>query len=200
MAQDTGNLGLVTVWLRQDDAGPPVYSARFRIDGGRGWLKWPSSPSVGVPLAAPTGTAGGLYLEDVLGLKLRFKLGGGRTWREVTVFPSGVPTRVSKAPGRWVEISLSPDHDGDEPTDMAPAPTPIADEDPVTDTLPPRTVAVEEEGDDADILEPAATLPGAPTPSARGGSALVRSLVVRIRQQEAEIAALKKRIAELEAR
>lgn len=193
MAQQAGNLGLVKVWLRQDDKGPAVYSARFRIDGGRGWLKWQSSASGGVPLAAPTGTAGGLYLEDALGLLLRFKLGGARTWREVKVFPAGLPTRVGRHLGKWVEVSLTADRPGDEPTDMAPAP----DLEEITDAAAARPVTVME--DDSDILEPAETLPGATTPPAKGGGALVRSLVVRIRQQEAEIASLHKRIAELEA-
>lgn len=196
MAQSGGNLERVTVWLRQDAVQPSVYSARFRIHSGCGWFKWPSASLAGIPAAVSAGTAGGLHLEDALGLVLRFKV-DGRGWRDVTVLSSGVPSGVDREPGEWVEVSLSADAAADEPTDVASAP----DLDNLsTESLPLQVTPLEEEEDGSDlILEPLDTLPGKPRLASRGGSALVKSLVTRIRQQETEIAALKRRIVELEA-
>ena len=197
MVQSDLKLGTVTVWLRQDAAQPKVYSARFRIVGGCGWFRWPYAAFVEAPVAVSSGTAGGLHAEDALGLLLRFKVGGELHWRDLRVAPGGVPMAVGHTPGKWVELPVSAEQSVDEPTDVTAS---AAVDDLSTENLPFPVTPSEEDDDEIDlILEPVETLPGKPKVASRGGSALVRSLVTRIRQQETEIAALKRRILELEA-
>ncbi|MBL8616807.1 MAG: hypothetical protein JNM72_14435 [Deltaproteobacteria bacterium] len=181
---------LVKVELRREDQQPPCWSVRFEVAEGVAWLRLPGGWGRNADSAARSGAASGLRLSDLQQVDLMLRQGGGpwSPWRVVDgIDPHGLPL------GRWVTL--------DAP--ISPAAEDVLYEELVLiDAMEDPT---DWEGESGELEETITELgrpslqpvPGAAAPDAP--ASLVRALVLRIRQQEREIAALREQLLKLGA-
>lgn len=182
----------VHVWIRRDAQAPPRYSVRFSVDQGEGVLKWPGMVGRVDAAAALSGAVAGLDGDDLHALFLLVREGVGAPWVELPVWPADQPEPLEAPTGTWHPVPVEPELTTDVTDVGAVRPRESADDvsllpDAETDTETTLAVAAVEVG------------PAEPAPAPKAGSALVKSLVQRIRQQDQELAALRARVAELEA-
>ena len=208
------------IWLRVDALEPLTCSVRFSLEEGEGYLDWGQPPATGRRGTARAGAAGGLSIGDLPQLTLVVHPGGQRPVARYPLRLPSLPAEARARPGTWVQVDPSGlDHESTDlvfATDVLegdfdhPEPDVAELED---DPSHATAVAVEHihtgELDELDELDELITDVGAvplsppapertPVPARPGGgSALVRSLVQRIRQQEEEIKSLKQQLAAL---
>lgn len=196
------------IWIRVDALEPLACSVRFSLHEGEGYLEWGHGPTSGPRGVSRTGAAGGLSAVELPRLELVVPARQERHALKLSSLPAGARTSI----GSWVEVELDAEPEGDV-TDLVFAIDVLEtghsglepDVAEIEESAPPpvAVVAFDDEPDELDTdLTASPPAPPAPTVSQPGsaGSALVRSLVQRIRQQEEEIKSLKAQLAALQAR
>jgi len=181
----------VRLELRREAQQPPCWSVRFELSAGMAWLRLPGGWSRTAESAARSGAASGLRAAELaqVDLMLRHEAGSWAPWR---VIEGNDP--MSLPVGRWVTL---------EPTTEADRQDALFEELVVIDGMEDPDDWSEEMGE----LEESITELGRPDlPPAPGDAAapeapasLVRSLVLRIRQQERLITQLKEQVIRLGA-
>lgn len=199
----------VRFWLRVDSLEPLSCSVRFSLREGEGYLDWGDGPSAGAGRAARTASAGGLTGADLSHLALVVLPGAGLQGGRMSVSVPSLPAAARSAVGSWVELDSELMLEVED-TDLvfslnvvAPASVVVPRRPTMSDCaldsaqLRPLMVEVMEEPD-SEVSPAGAPVPPPPEPEpAPSGSALVRSLVQRIRQQEEEIKSLRQELAAL---
>ena len=181
----------VRLELRREAQQPPCWSVRFELSAGMAWLRLPGGWSRTAESAARSGAASGLRAAELaqVDLMLRHEGGSWAPWRVIEgIDPMSLPI------GRWVTL---------EPTTEADRQDALFEELVVIDGMEDPDDWSEEMGE----LEESITELGRPDlPPAPGDAAapeapasLVRSLVLRIRQQERLITQLKEQVIRLGA-
>jgi hypothetical protein len=181
----------VRLELRREAQQPPCWSVRFELSAGMAWLRLPGGWSRTAESAARSGAASGLRAAELaqVDLMLRHEAGSWTPWRVIEgIDPMSLPV------GRWVTL---------EPTTEADRQDALFEELVVIDGMEDPDDWSEEMGE----LEESITELGRPDlPPAPGDAAapeapasLVRSLVLRIRQQERLITQLKEQVIRLGA-
>lgn len=177
--------------LRREAQQPPCWSVRFELSAGLAWLRLPGGWGRTAESAARSGAASGLRAAELaqVDLMLRSDNGGWAPWRVIEgIDPMGLPI------GRWVTLERQ-----GAPVDQ----DALFEELVVIDAMEDPDDWSDELGE----LEESITELGRPElPPAPGDAAapeapasLVRSLVLRIRQQERLIAQLKEQVIRLGA-
>lgn len=189
-------VGAVSVWIRRESAEPSVYSVRFEVARGQAALRLP--PAWGPPASpAAAGSVSGLRYGDLQRCTLVIEPEGARAAVAVPVLRGLAVDPRSLGTGRWVRC-VSPVL---EPIPVSSRTPPDPELDNTDVGVGPVLVEAEEERTDLGLppeLPPSEELDTGRLMSARPAPTLVRSLMRRIREQEAEIKSLKARLALLE--
>jgi len=175
--------------LRREDQNPPCWSVRFEVPDGVAWLRLPEGWGRTAASAARSGAASGLYLSDLQQVELMVRQPSG-AWAPLRVIEGIDPIKLPL--GRWVTL--------DGPSARPPNQDALYEELVLVDGA---EESDEWEGEGGELEETLTDLgrpvlqpvPGAAAPEAP--ASLVRSLVLRIRQQEREIAALREQLLKL---
>ena len=175
--------------LRREDQNPPCWSVRFEVQDGVAWLRLPEGWGRTAASAARSGAASGLYLSDLEQVELMVRQPSG-AWAPLRVIEGIDPQRLPL--GRWVTL--------DGPRLQTPTEDALYEELVLIDRADASDDWEDHEGELEEtltdlgrpVLQP---VPGAAAPEAP--ASLVRSLVLRIRQQEREIAALREQLVKL---
>lgn len=179
----------VKLELRREAQDPPCWSVRFELSAGLGWLRLPGGWSRTAESAARSGAASGLRAAELAQVDLMLRHDGGSwaPWRVIEgVDPLSLPL------GRWVTL---------DPRAEPAAQDALFEELVVIDAMEDPDDWSDEIGE----LEESITELGRPELQPAPGDAaapeapasLVRSLVLRIRQQERLISQLKEQIIRL---
>jgi hypothetical protein len=171
--------------LRRDAVEPSTWSVRFELARGIGWLRLPTGWGQSADAAARTGAAAGLHEPELIGADLMWRL-GNEPWHRHPV--AGGVNLQSITLGVWTPVGSA-------------EPAPLLDEE-------LELIDADEDPDawSGELEETITELgrPSLPPPPAGGNpeapATLVRALVLRIRQQEREISALREQIRQLQAR
>lgn len=197
-SRDSVTVSGLRIWLRREPGEPAVFGVRFSLDRGVGFLRLPEAWGRASGPAHRSGAVAGLTASDLGQVHLVHRVGSDDDWRELALLPPEGPEPLALAPGRWVTLADGPmpgivteDGVGEDPPD---------DDDDVllVDVSP---------GEGLDLEEADTSLQAMSGLGRRSGAgegrvvphALVRSLVRRIRSQEAELKTLRARVAQLEA-
>lgn len=201
------------VWLRLDNSKPASFSVRFSVRNGVGYLHWSTAVKNPERSAAASGTAGGLEAVDLVRLLFFVRPSGSSEWLEFRIVRGSVPTAVLKGPREWHLIDLFPIDHGLDECEVESGPAQVVSEETLDldqaeieerptaleDAADPDSAPIALSGDPDSVADEEVPLSEPSDTRGAQGGALVRSLVQRIRRQDAEITALKQRIAELEA-
>ena len=198
------------IWLRVDSLDPLVCSVRFRVDVGEGRLDWGQETAEDQMALSSSGAAGGLELLDLPRLVLVVSTGKMGSLEQHPLRLLSLPAEARACPGLWVEVEAGMEQHA-ESTDLV-AGMALFEHD--TGGLIPCESELVEGPTDTDRALVTIERDGAVQANGQmrthadipervgerrlsSSSALVRSLVRRIRLQEAEITSLKKELAVL---
>ena len=211
------------VWLRLDALNPLSCSVRFVMVAGEGHLSWGAATAHDTIAAVRSGTAAGLVASDLAALVLSVRASDGQTWVPHPLHLRTLPKESRTHVGAWLELDVStfgrdecsdlivgfdlPDFEGTlETLEPLESPPPQreglrgrsreAGLDPGAFDVP--LVTITENLPSGTGLTPDPSKPGRGAATVR--SSLVRALVQRIRNQEAELKTLRRELGRLRSR